>query len=92
MESLKAFVPPMQPEFFEPQLVDWRIDISTEAAYKMCRRLVREAGLFVGISAGANVEAAARLAKTVPDGSVIVTVLCDSGTRYFSEPLWEDLN
>ena len=68
-------------------MVDKRIDISTEAAYKMCRRLVREAGLFVGISAGANVEAAKRLAKTVPDNSVIVTVLCDNGTRYFSEPL-----
>ena len=41
---------------------------------------------------GANVEAAARLAQTAPDNSVIVTILCDSGTRYFSEPLWSDIN
>ncbi|MBR6399671.1 MAG: cysteine synthase family protein [Firmicutes bacterium] len=92
IEGFKSLDATLQPDIFEPQLVDKRIDISTEAAYKMCRRLVREAGLFVGISAGANVEAAKRLAKTVPDNSVIVTVLCDNGTRYFSEPLWEDIN
>lgn len=92
IEGFKSLDATMQPDIFEPSLPDKRIDISTEAAYKMCRRLVREAGLFVGISAGANVEAAARLAKEVPDNSVIVTVLCDSGTRYFSEPLWEDIN
>ena len=92
IEGFKSLDATMKPDIFDPSLVDKRIDISTEAAYKMCRRLVREAGLFVGISAGANVEAAARLAEEVPDNSVIVTILCDSGTRYFSEPLWEDLN
>lgn len=92
IEGFKSLDTTLQPDIFKPELVDNRIDISTEAAYKMCKRLVREAGLFVGISAGANVEAANRLAENAPDNSVIVTVLCDSGTRYFSEPLWEDNN
>jgi cysteine synthase B len=56
----------------------------------MMRRLAREEGLFVGVSAGANVVAALNLARTLPPGSVVVTVLCDSGTRYMSEDIWQE--
>ena len=57
-------------------------------AQEMARRLAREEGLFVGVSAGANVFAAVRLARTLPPGSVVVTVLCDTGSRYLSDEFW----
>jgi cysteine synthase B len=58
----------------------------------MTRRLARDAGIFVGVSSGANLTAAARLARELPQGSVVVTILCDTGTRYLSEPYWETVD
>ena len=64
--------------------VDEIITISTEEAKQRALRLARENGLFVGISAGANVLASERwIEQNKPDG-VVVTILCDRGERYFS--------
>ena len=49
----------------------------------MTHRLAREEGLFVGPSSGANVFAALRLAQTLSEDAVIVTILCDGGEKYF---------
>ena len=57
----------------------------------MTRRLAREEGLFVGVSSGANVLAAMRLARSLPTGSVVVTILCDGGERYMSEEFWQQV-
>jgi cysteine synthase B len=46
--------------------------------------------LFVGVSSGANVFVALRLARTLPRGSVVVTILCDSGSRYLGDKFWEE--
>lgn len=91
IEGLKHFETMLKPEIFDASLSDGKIEITTETAYKMSIRLAREEGIFAGISSGANVAAALKLAKNVPDGSVIVTVLCDGGARYFSSPVWEEL-
>lgn len=71
----------------------WRTDlvdaidcVSTEDAARMAARLAREEGLFCGTSTGANVVAAMRLAETMPPGSVIVSVMCDTGMKYLSRP------
>jgi len=64
--------------------VDEVITISTEEAKERSLRLAKEDGLFVGISAGANVLASERwIEQNNPDG-VVVTILCDRGERYFS--------
>jgi len=64
--------------------VDEIIPISTEEAKQRSLRLAREHGLFVGISAGANVLASERwIEKNNPDG-IVVTIICDRGERYFS--------
>ena len=64
--------------------VDEVITISTEEAKERALRLAKEKGLFVGISAGANVLASERwIEQNNPDG-VVVTILCDRGERYFS--------
>ena len=74
------------PGIYDPALADVDLGIDTEKAIAMTRRLAREEGLLVGISAGANVAAA--LAVAGPP-AVVVTVLCDGGERYLSEPFWE---
>ena len=58
--------------------------VSDRAAYDTKRRLAREEGLLVGISAGANVTVAAQLANELGSDATIVTFLCDTGERYFS--------
>ncbi len=55
----------------------------------MTRRLCREEGLFVGISAGASTAACLQIAKRIKQG-VIVTVFPDNGRRYIDEPFWEE--
>jgi len=60
---------------------------TSEEAIEMAKRLSREEGLFCGISSGANVVGAIKLAKRHPELRVIVTMLNDTGQRYFSTPL-----
>jgi len=55
----------------------------------MARRLAREEGILIGISAGANVHAALQIAERIKTG-VIVTILCDGAEKYLSEPFWND--
>jgi cysteine synthase B len=91
IEGTKHMKSTILPGIFDESLQDEIIHIETEQAYEMTRRLARETGIYVGISSGANVAAALRVAKTSPKGSVIVTVLCDGGSRYTADRFW-DLN
>jgi cysteine synthase B len=61
----------------------------TDEAWTVSDQLIRDEGLFVGHSAGANVAAALRLARAAGPGAVVVTVLCDRGDRYFAPQRWE---
>ena len=63
--------------------------ISDEEALETSRRLAREEGLLCGISSGSNVAAAVRLAKILGKGKTVVTILPDTGERYFSTVLFE---
>ena len=63
--------------------------ISDEEAIETARRLAREEGLLCGISSGTNVAAALRLAKKLGPSTRVVTILPDTGERYFSTPLFE---
>ena len=72
------------PEIFKDALVDDIIDISQEDAEKSMEHLSRKNGLFVGVSAGANVHIAKKIASDIQD-SIIVTILCDRGDRYLSK-------
>ena len=90
LEGMKHYATAIVPGIFDPRLPDGQIEVPTEDAYDMARRLAREEGLFVGISSGANVAAALRLARTLSAGACVVTVLCDSGARYLSEHFWTE--
>jgi S-sulfo-L-cysteine synthase (O-acetyl-L-serine-dependent) len=82
LEGLKHMATAMVPGIYDPALADENVEVATEEAIAMAARLAREEGLFVGISSGANVVAALRLARTLAADSVVVTVLADRGERY----------
>ena len=86
IEGLKHMATAIVPGIYDPTLADVDLRIDTERAVAMTRRLAREEGLLVGISAGASVAAALAL---VEPPAVVVTVLCDGGERYLSEAFWE---
>jgi len=82
LEGLKHMATAMVPGIYDPGLADESVEVATEDGQQMVRRLAREEGLLVGTSSGANVFAALRLARTLPSGSIVVTILCDGGERY----------
>ncbi len=90
LEGLKHLPTSRMPGIFDRTLADDTVEVATEDAQHMTRRLAREEGLFVGVSAGANVTAALALARNLPPGSVVVTILCDGGERYMSERFWTE--
>jgi cysteine synthase B len=93
LEGTKHMPASIKPGIYDPELADDNLWIETEDAYDMARRLAREEGLLVGISAAANVLAATRIAKQVSNEGqrgMVVTILCDGGQKYLSEPFWND--
>src|SRR5688572_16054899 len=81
-----GFMPPL----WQPELVDQIETVSTDDARAMSRRLAREEGIFAGISTGANVVAALRVAQSLGSDATVVTIAVDSGLRYLSTDLYRD--
>ena len=80
------------PKVLDTEVYDEIVKVSADDAFATARDLARQEGVLVGISAGANVWAAGQVARR-PElkGKVVVTVLCDTGERYLSTPLFADL-
>ena len=72
------------PEVLEMDVIDEIVTVEDEEAFACTRRLAREEGLLLGPSSGANVAASLRIGETLPADGCLVTVLCDTGFRYFS--------
>lgn len=87
VEGMKHLESAITPGIYDPNVADDTMYVRTEDAYDMTRRLAREQGILVGVSAGAAVAATLRLARELTAGTV-VTILPDGGTRYLSEEFW----
>jgi len=92
IEGAKHMASAIVPKIYDPSLADADLGISTEDAYAMAKRLAREEGLLVGISAAAAVVGCLQLARGLKknEHAVFVTILCDSGDKYLSERFWQE--
>jgi cysteine synthase B len=90
LEGLKHLPSSIVPPIWDPEgLVDETIWMPTDEGWDVSERLIKDEGLFVGHSAGGNVAAALRIARTAGPDDVIVTLLPDRGDRYFAPMKWE---
>lgn len=76
------------PAIFDASKVDRVLEVSTEEAIAMARRLAKEEGILAGMSSGGATAAALKLASTLESG-IIVSIICDRGDRYLSSELFE---
>jgi cysteine synthase B len=89
LEGLKHMETAIVPGIYDATIADAAYEISTESAHDYTRRLGKEEGLLVGISAGAALACALKVARTIESG-VIVTVFPDGGDKYLSERFWDE--
>jgi len=78
------------PDILNRQIYDHIYVVTDEEAIETSRRLAREEGLVCGISSGTNVAAALKLAKKLGPGKIVVTILPDTGERYYSTTLFDE--
>ena len=92
IEGAKYMASAIVPKIYDPSLADANLEISTEDSYVMAKRLAREEGLLVGISAAAAIVGCLQLARQLNknEQAVFVTILCDSGDKYLSERFWQE--
>src|SRR5208282_4312762 len=89
LEGMKHMPTAIKPGIYEPSIADENLEVSTEDAHIMTLRLAREEGLLVGVSAGAALVAALKVANRLTSG-VVVTIFPDSGDKYLSERFWDE--
>ena len=92
-EGLKHMATAIVPPIYDPTLANRNIDMPTERAYIMAKRLGKMQGLLVGVSAAGAVAASLDIAEEEARAgreAVIVTILCDSADKYLSERFWTE--
>jgi S-sulfo-L-cysteine synthase (O-acetyl-L-serine-dependent) len=89
LEGMKHMATAIVPGIYDPALADELLEVATEDAHRTVLRLAREEGLLVGVSSGANMVGAMKVAEQLKDG-VVVTIFCDSASKYLSESFWSE--
>ena len=89
LEGMKHMGSAIVPPIYDPMIADENRATATEDAYAMVKRVAREEGILIGISAGAAVATALEVAREIESGTV-VTILCDGADKYLSESFWEE--
>ena len=90
--KVQGWTPDFVPAVLNREVADQILGVGDDESIATSRRLAAEEGIFVGISAGATVAAALKVAADAPMGSVLLAMLPDTGERYFSTPLFEGVN
>jgi S-sulfo-L-cysteine synthase (O-acetyl-L-serine-dependent) len=89
LEGLKHMESAIVPGIYDPTIADQTYEIETETAQDYTRKLGKLEGLLVGVSAGAALACALKVASTI-DSGVIVTIFPDAGDKYLSERFWDE--
>jgi len=87
IQGLKNMKEAYCPEIFDKQRLDQKLNVADEHAYEMARRLAKEEGIFVGMSSGAAMVGACRVAEEMTEGTLVV-LFPDNGERYLSTSLF----
>src|SRR6202140_2494417 len=92
LEGWKHMPTAIRPAIYDSELADENLEVSTEGAYHLVKRVAREEGLLLSPSAGAALLGCFQVAKRIPNdqSAVMVTVFADSGTKYLSERFWDE--
>lgn len=93
LEGMKHMGSAIVPPIYDPMVADENRATPTEDAYAMVRRVAREEGVLIGISAGAAVATALGVAREIEaagETGTVVTILCDGADKYLSESFWEE--
>jgi S-sulfo-L-cysteine synthase (O-acetyl-L-serine-dependent) len=94
IEGAKHMASAIVPKIYDPMLADENLEIATEDAYAMCRRVGRNCGLLLGISAAAGIVGSLKISEELKlrgeQQAVVVTILADSGEKYLSERFWTE--
>jgi cysteine synthase B len=90
IEGTKHMESSIIPKIYDSSIADAELGIETEAAYAMTRRVAREEGLLIGVSAAAALVGALQIASKADAGSIVVTIFPDSGDKYLSENFWDE--
>jgi cysteine synthase A len=85
------FIPKLTEEAVEDELIDGMVPITGAEAVRLSRQLASREGIFTGISGGATLAGALRICETAPEGSTLLCMLPDTGERYLSTPLFDDV-
>ncbi|MCF8866186.1 cysteine synthase A [Xanthomonas campestris] len=90
--KIQGWTPDFVPEVLNREVAHEILSVEDTDAISVARRLAAEEGIFTGISGGGTVSTALRVAETAVPGAVILAMLPDTGERYFSTPLFADIN
>jgi cysteine synthase B len=92
IEGAKHMPSAIVPPIYDASLADQNLEIVTEDAYAMARKLAREQGLLVGVSSAAAVVGSLQVMESLKTDqrATVVTILCDSGEKYLSEKFWHE--
>lgn len=90
--KVQGWTPDFVPSILKAEVADQIVPVSDEDSIANALRLAQQEGLFVGISAGATLTAALKVAEQADPGSVMLVMLPDTGERYLSTPLFENIN
>lgn len=88
IQGLKNMEEAIVPSIYDPDFIDEHIMIDTEEAFEVCRRIVSEEGIFVGMSSGAAMLAALKIAERIDSGRIVV-IFPDRGEKYLSTTLFD---
>lgn len=91
VHAIQGWTPDFVPSLLDANVIDTLLTVDDESALNTARRLAKHEGILVGISAGATIATALKVAQTAPDGSVILAMAPDTGERYLSTELFNDL-